>query len=144
MKYRKKPVTIEAIQWDGDNLDEVREFVGDSLVVNDEGVFIETLEGRMEASPKDFIIKGVHGEFYPCKPDIFWKTYDVEPENFMDRLLIERNELSEKVDKLHKFISMEDFPQKVSSTYHRELLQRQLHCLREYLLILDSRIKLLL
>lgn len=90
MYYRKKPVVIEAIQWNGNNLAEVKEFVGDSLdcefyypSLKDgitrktlEAVKIKTLEGDMNASIGDYIIKGVDGEFYPCKPDIFEKTYE--------------------------------------------------------------------
>ena len=77
-KYTKKPVAIEAIRWTGENLGEVIAFVGDHLHV-ESGIsvlFIETLEGRLLVSPDDFIIKGVKGEFYPCKPDIFRATYD--------------------------------------------------------------------
>ena len=91
-KYRKKPVVIEAIQWDGNNTREVIMFMGQK--VNNEsitqekfydycenvlrnGIKIETLEGTMTASIGDFVIKGVSGEFYPCKPDIFEKTYEL-------------------------------------------------------------------
>ena len=75
-KYRKKPVTIEAIQWNGENLSEIDEFT-ESKVKNHESVLIiPTLEGDMYASLSDYIIKGVNGEFYPCKPDIFAKTYE--------------------------------------------------------------------
>lgn len=89
MKYRKKPVVVEVIQWTGLNLEEVKEFVGESLTYDildaawkvGKGrpyvlMKIKTLEGDMEVSEKDFIIKGVNGEFYPCKPDIFEKTYE--------------------------------------------------------------------
>ena len=90
MYYRKKPVVIEAIQWNGNNLTEIKEFVDDSLLVYDiidtawqvgKGkphvlMKIKTLEGDMEVSEKDFIIKGINGEYYPCKPDIFEKTYE--------------------------------------------------------------------
>lgn len=75
-KYRKKPVTIEAIKWNGENLSEIDEFT-ESKVKNHESVLIiPTLEGDMYASLSDYIIKGVNGEFYPCKPDIFAKTYE--------------------------------------------------------------------
>lgn len=75
-KYRKKPVTIEAIQWNGENLSEIDEFT-ESKVKNHESVLIiPTLEGDMYASLSDYIIKGVNGEFYPCKPNIFAKTYE--------------------------------------------------------------------
>jgi hypothetical protein len=77
-KYRKKPVVIEAVQWTGNNDDDIMEFVstgrfGDD---DDDGVYIMTLEGEMRASVGDYIIKGVQGEFYPCKPDIFEQTYE--------------------------------------------------------------------
>jgi hypothetical protein len=81
-KYRKKPVEIEAIQWVSDNIEQVYEMlgVGDNLIINtDEDEvkhFINTLEGKMEMSWGDYIIKGVKGEFYPCKPDIFELTYE--------------------------------------------------------------------
>lgn len=83
MKYRKKPVIIEAIQI-GTNLEEVRNFVGDKgeIYVEDCAtpifyVNIHTLEGTMTASRGDFIIRGVEGELYPCKEDIFYKTYEL-------------------------------------------------------------------
>ena len=86
MKYRKKPVVIEAIQWDGENLDEVMTFCnGDAsnelMARGAPELVIATLEdgesiARHVASVGDFIIKGVAGEFYPCKPDIFAATYE--------------------------------------------------------------------
>jgi hypothetical protein len=76
-KYTKKPVTIEAVQLTEDNIDALVEFCGDKIKAHPlTGVVIETLEGNMLASPGDFIIKGIKGEFYPCKPDIFYATYD--------------------------------------------------------------------
>lgn len=88
-KYKKKPVAIEAIQWTGFNLEEIKQFVGDKL---DYGIIdtawevgkgrphvlmiIKTLEGDHRCSEGDYIIKGVQGEFYPCKPDIFEETYE--------------------------------------------------------------------
>lgn len=79
MKYRKKPVEIEAVRWTGENFTEIENFVGDSLKRENYyctgEVVISTLEGDMKASFGDYIIKGVDGEFYPCKPDIFAKTY---------------------------------------------------------------------
>lgn len=69
-KYRKKPVTIEAIQWDGENLSEIREFTGGIVKSHESVLIIPTLEGDMYASLNDYIIKGINGEFYPCKPDI--------------------------------------------------------------------------
>jgi len=78
MKFRKKPVIIEAVQWTGNNFDEVKEFVNTSAIAKEtttDCLLVRTLEGVMRASVGDWIIKGVHGEFYPCKPDIFEQTY---------------------------------------------------------------------
>jgi hypothetical protein len=78
MKFRKKPVVIEAIQWKGDNFKEIKEFIfnTEKIFTCGDAIHIVTLEGVMEASINDFIIKGVKGEFYPCKPDIFEQTYE--------------------------------------------------------------------
>lgn len=76
MKFRKKPVVIEAVQWLGNNLPELIAFIGERPPTDASGLFINTLEGQMFASPGDWIIKGVAGEFYPCKPDIFQQTYE--------------------------------------------------------------------
>lgn len=78
-KYKKKPVEVEALEWTGSNVSEVCGFVGKDvahLLVLGE-LYIETLEGTHHATVGDFIIKGVKGEFYPCKPDIFKKTYEL-------------------------------------------------------------------
>ena len=76
-KYRKKPVVIEAVQWTGNNVDEVFTF-GNSRVTGivDQKLAIHTLEGIMTADLGDYIIKGIKGEFYPCKPDIFKASYE--------------------------------------------------------------------
>lgn len=78
MRYRKKPVVIEAVCLDGSLLEDAfAAFLGDQLVEFDEfGVDIPTLEGTMHANLGDWIIKGVKGELYPCKPDIFEATYE--------------------------------------------------------------------
>lgn len=92
MKAKKKPVVIEFIQFNGNsNVKEIKDWIGKDLkceVFSDSAyeagmgapyfsLFIPTLEGEMRADPRDYIIKGVNGEFYPCKPDIFEKTYDI-------------------------------------------------------------------
>lgn len=87
--YRKKPVVVEAIQLnpEGKNISEVYDFFGITGKGNfgetgfgidpADGKFkITTLEGVMIADLSDYIIKGINGEFYPCKPDIFEKTYE--------------------------------------------------------------------
>ena len=95
MKYTKKPVEIDAVEWTGENYREMFEFLFDGNSPNTEfmcaegknfyishGKYgrtiltIKTLEGEHIASIGDMIIKGVAGEFYPCKPDIFSRTYD--------------------------------------------------------------------
>jgi len=83
MKYRKKPVVIEAVQWMGNNGIEMSKFCPSALAiaVNQSPLFIRTLEGEMRADVGDWIIRGVKGEFYPCKPDIFAATYEpVDPD----------------------------------------------------------------
>lgn len=82
-KYVKKPVEIEAIQWNGSNLDECVEFLGDSYagyaaerrMDGRKEITVKTLEGQHIASNGDYLIKGIAGEFYPCKPEIFKSTY---------------------------------------------------------------------
>jgi hypothetical protein len=81
MKYVKKPIEIEAIQFldTVERIKEIHDFMGEdfSIAYSENPVLkIPTLEGVMTASVGDYIIKGVHGEFYPCKPDIFEETYE--------------------------------------------------------------------
>ena len=82
MKFRKKTVVIEAYQWNGHNRQELIQVFGMPpemiCAVNllHSSLFIQTLEGEMEAKPGDWIIRGVKGEYYPCKPDIFAATYE--------------------------------------------------------------------
>lgn len=81
MKYRKKPVVIEAIQWKGNNKQEIIDFVkSDCAFSFSNELKINTLEGVMTALVNDYIICGVNGEFYPCKPDIFEQTYELVEE----------------------------------------------------------------
>lgn len=86
-QFRKKPVVIEAIQISEQSENEIRIWSNGQVYAspilepsedNPKGCYwqIKTLEGVMTASPMDWIIKGVNGEFYPCKPDIFEKTYE--------------------------------------------------------------------
>nr|DAZ33372.1 MAG TPA: PGDYG protein [Caudoviricetes sp.] len=96
--YKKKPVEIEAVQWTGLNHREMFDFLtngqfqdcymttfGENFYIDHNkvrgGLVIKTLEGEHIASIGDYIIKGVHGEFYPCKPDIFEKTYESVEQN---------------------------------------------------------------
>ena len=88
MKYRKIPVTIEAIQWNGENIKEVKEFAGGNALFHYQytaitpdqpniNLVLNTLEGQMQASKGDWIIKGTDNEIYCVKPWIFEKTYEV-------------------------------------------------------------------
>ena len=101
-RYRKTPIVIEAVQWTGDNMEEIAKFLDSKYAVDkklysdnfvplygrnyrfketyflhEPTLFISTLEGEMKARVTDFIIKGIDGEYYPCRQDIFNKTYDV-------------------------------------------------------------------
>ena len=94
MKYRKKPVIVEAFKYEGDLVCGDADYyipwwagkaLEDGVIVFDSynsntppcELFINTLEGRMHVSIGDFIIRGVNGEIYPCKSDIFYKTYEI-------------------------------------------------------------------
>ena len=94
IKYRKKPIVIEALRWYGINQREMFDFLTNYEKTNEYmtnyddnfyidhtkvsgGLVIKTLEGEHIANIGDYIIKGVKGEFYPCKPDIFEETYEV-------------------------------------------------------------------
>jgi hypothetical protein len=86
-RYQKRPVVVEAVQWTGQNVQELELFMLRGFTWRDESgtqadgagsfndLFIETLEGEMRADIRDFIIRGVEGELYPCKPSVFYKSY---------------------------------------------------------------------
>ena len=87
MKYRKKPLVIEAMRYEGvESIPEAEEFVGSDFEIGSSSydgkkytmavVYIRTLKGDMCVSKGDYIIKGIAGEFYPCNPDIFKQTYE--------------------------------------------------------------------
>ena len=92
MKYRKKPVIVDAVEWTGRNHREMYDFLtgrqyerhievqSDHFYIDhsrgEGGLVIKTLEGDMFANIGDYIIKGVAGEYYACKPDIFSRTYE--------------------------------------------------------------------
>lgn len=79
MKYRKKPIVVEAVRYSKDSIAVTLDFVPADKIWYSSGVndyYIKTLEGDHKCSEGDYIIKGVTGEFYPCKPDIFEQTYE--------------------------------------------------------------------
>ena len=156
MKYIKKAVVIDAIQVKANNFDRICDFMGctPEQVLNpmsdiDEfgdsrdpylGVIIETLEGKMQANIGDMIIKGVKGEFYPCKPDIFKATYDKAPQDYKDRMKMEHYELNERANKLSSFFQTAIFGNLPDEK--KELMREQLRVMREYLGILGKRCEL--
>ena len=90
MKYRKKPVIIEAFKWNGISHDDknypywINEAFNNFVLLIDahsKKLYVSTLEGRMYVNVGDYIIKGIEGELYACKPDIFEKTYELVGEN---------------------------------------------------------------
>ena len=147
--YRKKPVVIQAVQWDGTEehaleIASIEDFAGmlDFSTGEFGGFYIQTLEGRMQVSKNDYVIQGLKGEFYPCKPDIFELSYDLAdaPESFLDRVIKEKAELAEKTSKLKDFI--ENNPKFDELTnINRILLINQFNAMELYLYALDSRIE---
>lgn len=77
MKYIKKPIPIEALQWNGENVEKILDFMGENTPVFKENgeIIINTLEGKMSAPIGSYIIKGVDGEYYPCRKEIFESSY---------------------------------------------------------------------
>ena len=77
-RFRKRPIEIEAIRWQRDNLEAVLAFIGLERVKGAVGgiLYIETLEGTMQATPGCWVVKGIKGEVYPVQPEIFDRTYE--------------------------------------------------------------------
>ena len=149
-QYRKKPVVIEAVQLTAETVQECYDFVGAKSNFPECGMGIDpadgqfkitTLEGVHTASVGDWIIKGVNGEFYPCKPDIFEKTYDSEVTTFKERLIKEQEELNDKLVKLYEFGSTEKF--KEIDPVHKQLLVIQSGAMMTYNETLKLRLGLL-
>lgn len=75
--YCKKPIVVTALQWTGNNEESICEFVGEKYFINSRGeLYIETLEGILKANVGDYIVRGLAGEFYPCREDIFLNSYN--------------------------------------------------------------------
>ena len=74
--YKKKPVVVSAVKWDGSNLQEINTFTDNKAMVKNNTLIIPTLEGTMAADIGSYIIKRVKGEYYPCRGDIFEDTYE--------------------------------------------------------------------
>lgn len=143
MKYRKKPVVIEAVQFTGTNTRQILDFIGSSnrpAVIGDGWIEIFILEGTMRADPGDYIICGVKGEFYPCKPDIFKATYDKAPADYKDRMRVEYYDLNERWNKLGAFFQTAAYGN--LNDKQKALLEAQHKAMAEYRKVLEERIKL--
>ena len=107
--YIKRPVEVQAVQWTGENRDEIEEFTGGKAIFMDwlygktPDLIIPTLEGNHQALVGDYIIRGVKGEFYPCKPDIFVQTYEesvvVDPDLFSREYTISKEEIERYISR---------------------------------------------
>lgn len=107
--YRKKPIKIRALRFEHDNFDAILAFTNntakDFTIAGDSNLatcIIPTLEGDHKAIEGDYIIEGVKGEFYPCKSDIFWQTYEELPvdETILERLTSLKKEFSELAEQV--------------------------------------------
>jgi hypothetical protein len=144
-RYTKKPVTIEAIQFadDADTISNIHGFLGaDETRISYENpdapvLKIETLEGTMTAQVGDWIIKGVKGEFYPCKPDIFEATYGKS--DSASRLLDETRETATRLNKLNAFMATDAFPKLPRED--KDLLYSQQRVMSKYVQILGKRLE---
>ena len=107
--FVKKPVSVQAVQWTGENVKELSEFMDErkpdgtinrSFVIYGDSrnpcLVIPTLEGDHYARIGDWIIRGIKGEFYPCKPDIFEKTYE-EKDEYVKRFIVFTNDELDKI-----------------------------------------------
>lgn len=149
MKYRKKPVVVEAIQFTGEreNIEMIRAFSSRDISVSwadpiMPALMVNTLEGKLRASVGDYIIKGVHGEFYPCKPDIFKTTYEpVEGTgDWKDRFKAEYKQLKDRYDKLHSMcIKYEAGTLDFEPNCPLDLLKEQKAAMGNYLRVLEVR-----
>lgn len=148
-RFTKNAVTIEAIQFatDPNTISNIHGFLGaeESAITTqfagaDPVLAIKTLEGVMTAQVGDWIIKGVKGEFYPCKPDIFEATYvPAIKDDFASRLLVETQETAARLNKLNTFMATDAFPKLPRED--KDLLYSQQRAMSEYVQILGKRLE---
>lgn len=89
--YTKKPITIQAFQFTGSNSAEINQWANSQFKTTEAGLIIPTLEGDHTATPGDYIIQGIKGEYYPCKPDIFEASYSDEGASNATQLISDLN-----------------------------------------------------
>lgn len=137
-QYRKKAVTISAVEYKPSTIRATFAFCKpdlssdalDGLTAMRAPLFIETLEGTMEAKYGDFVIQGVAGEFYPCKPQIFKQTYDsVPPEaqsTYLSRMMDEYKQLDDRYQKLSDMLGKPQ-PSFINNTEWLALAEQHQH-----------------
>ncbi|MDO5116375.1 MAG: hypothetical protein Q4D58_09795 [Synergistaceae bacterium] len=150
MKYTKRPVEIEAVRFEDsvECFDKLQALGLDPARIGRDVeppvLRIDTLEGEMTAQLGDYIIKGVRGEFYPCKPDIFEETYIPTGKcDWKVRLELEYKELSERVEKLEAMLEKYRagiLGFKPNCSY--DLLYEQLVYMKNYLAVLEKRARI--
>lgn len=146
-KYVKKPVEIEAIQFidTAERIKEIFDFMQkdtmkvDYSEVDNPVILIETFGGTMKAEVGDYIIKGVNGEFYPCKYYIFDSTYKEVEEDYLKRMIDEEKELHDKWLSLIKFVGSELYF-KLNFYQQKKLIEQEVY-MSGYLKVLRERIK---
>lgn len=161
MFFKKLPVVIEAVQFNGTTRwDEAPQWlieatrkhfaaVGAIYITVCENpdslttivhASINTLEGVMTASPGDYIIRGVNGELYPCKPDIFAKTYEACEDNTSDELLTETRSIAKGLNDLNTFMASNDFPKLTRP--EKDLFYSQQRAMSKLVQVLGKRLEL--
>lgn len=157
-KYIKKPIPIEAVQFTGD-LDALRgtflvDYLRRNVIYTQQSIsptdsrvntrlLIKTLEGVMNVSVGDYIIKGVRGEIYPCKPDIFeesYQSYNEQLDTFQGRLKKETEEIANRLNKLNTFMGTRKFYK--LPIEDKVLLYRQQRTMSELVEVLGMRCNL--
>jgi len=149
-KFRKKPVVIEAFRYTGDLYTNgefncpnwaIEAYKNKTFVTHGQGdLYIKTLEGEMLVIVGDYVIQGVNGELYPCKPDIFKKTYDSTETTVLERMEKELKEVRIKVGVLGVFTGKPEFSK--LSNAQQKLMIEQLGYMEKYHNILCERIDL--
>jgi len=152
MRYRKKPVVIEAVQYDGNfrcldifSINDVGKFIIGTDDAGNPCLKIPTLEGVMIASKGDYVIRGVKGEYYPCKPDIFEMTYEQDEPTIIqdpsknydawDEVIDQLGETNKMIDHIGEVNEMVNHVADVGKMVNHKitLLEEDLWCVHKYL-----------
>ena len=134
MRYRKKPIEVEAVRFVDGEIDELSDWVKTALENGalawdiDSQLYVMTLEGEICVADGDYIIRGVKGEVYPCKPDIFMKTYDPARKGNGIKLADKRHEV---IDHLEQVESMGALDFQISREYVQRVAREAIGFIRE-------------